>query len=84
MDYRDFPEARTFDKISAIGIIEHVGIANYMSYFTSVRNRLRDGGLFLNHGITTNKFWKPTSQNEFLLRNVFPNGRWTISPTSRT
>lgn len=74
MDYRDFPEERNFDKISAIGIIEHVGIANYMSYFTSVRNRLRDGGLFLNHGITTNKFWKPTSQNEFLLRNVFPNG----------
>ena len=73
MDYRDFPEERTFAKISAIGIIEHVGIANYPSYFSSVRNRLRDGGLFLNHGITTNKFWKHTSQFDFLLRNVFPN-----------
>ena len=35
---------------------------------------MRDGGLFLNHGITTNKFWKHTSQFDFLRRNVFPNG----------
>lgn len=74
MDYRDFPKERTFDKISAIGIIEHVGIANYPAYFASVRSRLREGGLFLNHGITANKFWKRTSQYDFLLRNVFPNG----------
>ncbi|MFQ5694149.1 MAG: class I SAM-dependent methyltransferase [Nitrospinota bacterium] len=74
MDYRDFPEDHTFSKISAIGIIEHVGIANYSSYFALVRRRLRDGGLFLNHGITHNKHWKRTSQTDFLERNVFPNG----------
>ncbi|MBI3128159.1 MAG: class I SAM-dependent methyltransferase [Candidatus Tectomicrobia bacterium] len=74
MDYRDFPVERTFSKISAIGIIEHVGIPNYSMFFSSVRSRLRDGGLFLNHGITCNKFWKPTSQTDFLLKYVFPNG----------
>ena len=73
MDYRDFPKDRTFSKISAIGIIEHVGIANYSMFFASVRERLRDGGLFLNHGITANKFWKHTSQTDFLLKHVFPN-----------
>ncbi|MEK6710438.1 MAG: cyclopropane-fatty-acyl-phospholipid synthase family protein [Nitrospinota bacterium] len=73
MDYRDFPRDRTFSKISAIGIIEHVGIANYPMFFSSVRDRLRDGGLFLNHGITANKFWKHTSQTDFLLKYVFPN-----------
>ena len=74
MDYRDFPADRTFSKISAVGIIEHVGIANYPSYFASVRERLRDGGLFLNHGITNNKFWKRTSQTDFRDCHLFPNG----------
>ncbi|MEE9257417.1 MAG: cyclopropane-fatty-acyl-phospholipid synthase family protein [bacterium] len=73
MDYRDFPEGQTYQKISAIGIIEHIGIANYPFYFNWVRGRLRDGGLFLNHGITHEKFWKRTSQTDFLERLVFPN-----------
>lgn len=74
MDYRDIPMDQTFSKISAIGIIEHIGIANYPVFFNSVRARLRDGGLFLNHGITHNKLWKRTPQTEFLERYVFPNG----------
>ncbi|MEE9275028.1 MAG: cyclopropane-fatty-acyl-phospholipid synthase family protein [bacterium] len=74
MDYRDFLADRTFSKISAVGIIEHVGIANYPSFFSSVRARLREEGLFLNHGITHQKFWKRTSQTDFLERHIFPNG----------
>jgi cyclopropane-fatty-acyl-phospholipid synthase len=35
---------------------------------------LVDGGLYLNHGITHEFHWKPTSQTEFLYRHVFPNG----------
>ncbi len=74
MDYRDLPEGQTFSKISAVGIIEHIGIDNYPFYFTWVRNRLRQGGLFFNHGITHNKHWKRTSQWDFVTRHVFPNG----------
>jgi cyclopropane-fatty-acyl-phospholipid synthase len=74
MDYRDLPDETTYSKISAIGIIEHIGIANYHFYFTWVRNRLRSGGLFLNHGITSHKHWKRSSQTEFLEKHVFPNG----------
>ncbi len=74
MDYRDLPEDRTFSKISAVGIIEHIGISNYDFYFKWVRDRLRHGGLFLNHGITHHKHWKLTSQWNFVTRHVFPNG----------
>ena len=74
MDYRDFSFEKKFSKISAIGIIEHIGIANYSSFFANVRERLEDEGLFLNHGITCQKFRVETSQNNFLQKNVFPNG----------
>lgn len=74
MDYRDFLLEKKFSKISAVGIIEHIGIANYPSFFKNVRNRLEDDGLFLNHGITCQKFRVETSQNDFLQKNVFPNG----------
>jgi cyclopropane-fatty-acyl-phospholipid synthase len=74
LDYRDLPPDLTFDKIAAVGVIEHVGIPNYPAFFGGVRARLRDGGLYLNHGIVHEFHWKPTSQTEFLYRHVFPNG----------
>src|SRR5439155_1365536 len=56
------------------GMIEHVGIPNYPAFFGGVRRMLRDGGLYLNHGIVHEFHWKATSQTEFLYRHVFPNG----------
>ena len=35
---------------------------------------LNDGGYYLNHGITHEFHWKPTTQTDFLYRHVFPNG----------
>jgi len=55
-------------------VIEHVGIPNYPAFFGGVRRMLRDGGLYLNHGIVHEFHWKATSQTEFLYRHVFPNG----------
>lgn len=74
LDYRDLPRALRFDKIAAVGIIEHLGIPNYPAYFAQVRERLEPSGLFLNHGITHSKDWQRSSQTEFLERYVFPNG----------
>jgi cyclopropane-fatty-acyl-phospholipid synthase len=74
LDYRDLPPSARFQKIAAVGVIEHVGIPNYPAFFGSVRERLEDGGLYLNHGIVHHFHWKPTSQTEFLYRHVFPNG----------
>jgi cyclopropane-fatty-acyl-phospholipid synthase len=74
LDYRDLSADARYDKIAAVGVIEHVGIANYPAFFGGVRDRLKDGGLYLNHGIVHEFHWKPTSQTEFLYRHVFPNG----------
>jgi len=73
-DWRDLPEGARYDKIAAIGVIEHVGIPNYPAFFGRVRAMLDDGGLYLNHGIHHEFHWQRTSQTEFLLRYVFPNG----------
>jgi cyclopropane-fatty-acyl-phospholipid synthase len=74
LDYRDLPRDLRFDKIAAVGVIEHVGIRNYPAYFARVHELLEPGGLFLNHGITHGKHWRRTSQTDFLERYVFPNG----------
>ncbi len=73
-DFRDLPLGARYDKIAAVGVIEHVGIGNYPAFFGRVREMLEDGGLYLNHGITHEFHWKRTSQTDFLLKNVFPNG----------
>jgi cyclopropane-fatty-acyl-phospholipid synthase len=73
-DWRDLPAEARYDKIAAVGVIEHVGIANYPAFFGRVRSMLNDGGLYLNHGIHHEFHWKRTSHTDFLLRNVFPNG----------
>ena len=73
-DYRDVAGENLYDKIAAIGIIEHIGVANYRAYFSQIHELLRPGGLFLNHGITHERAWKWTPQWDFTLRYVFPNG----------
>jgi cyclopropane-fatty-acyl-phospholipid synthase len=73
-DWRELPAGARYDKIAAIGVIEHVGIPNYPAFFGRVRELLVDGGLYLNHGIKHEFYWRRTSQTDFLLRHVFPNG----------
>jgi cyclopropane-fatty-acyl-phospholipid synthase len=74
LDYRDLQTDARFDKIAAVGVIEHIGIRNYPAYFARVFELLAPGGLFLNHGITHEKSWRRGSQTDFLERYVFPNG----------
>ena len=73
-DFWDVPQDARYEKIAAIGVIEHVGIKNYPAFFGRVREMLRDGGLYLNHGIKHEFHYRRTSQTDFLLQNVFPNG----------
>jgi cyclopropane-fatty-acyl-phospholipid synthase len=73
LDYRELPRDRRFDKIAAVGVIEHIGIRNYPDYFGRVHELLAPGGLFLNHGITHSKAWRRSTSSEFLERYVFPN-----------
>jgi cyclopropane-fatty-acyl-phospholipid synthase len=73
LDYRDLPPDLRFDKIAAVGVIEHLRIAGAPPYLRRVFDMLKPGGLFLNHGITREKSWRPTSLTMFLNRYVFPN-----------
>jgi cyclopropane-fatty-acyl-phospholipid synthase len=73
--YTELPAAPTYDKISSVGMIEHVGIKNYPIYFQSVFAALRPGGLFLNHGISSHYEWTGKSVGErFIERYIFPDG----------
>ena len=74
-DYRDLQGEAVYDKISSIGMFEHVGLANLPVYNATVMRVLRPGGLFLNHGITHDEEgWHPTVDSEFINRYVFPDG----------
>ncbi len=72
-DYRDLPPDVRFDKIAAVGVIEHIGPRNLKRYFARVHELLAPGGLFLSHGITHEKLYRRTSAIRFLERHVFPN-----------
>ena len=76
-DYRDVPGEGVYDKIASIGMFEHVGLKNLPVYFGAIRRLLVDGGVALNHGITS---IDPESRSvglgagEFIGRYVFPHG----------
>ncbi len=79
IELRDYRELTgEYDKISSIGMYEHIGISNYVTYFSKVRSLLRDRGIFLNHGITRGakhskrKFNRITPGRRFILKYIFP------------
>ena len=76
-DYRSLDRNLKFNKIAAIGIIEHIGRDHFDAYFAQVHDLQETGGLFLNHGITRLRHWTPTPQWDFLLAQVFPGGDLT-------
>ena len=76
-DYRDVPGEALFDKISSVGMFEHVGLKNLPVYFGAIHRLLKDGGIAMNHGITA---IDPDSRavglggGEFIGKYVFPHG----------
>ncbi|MCW2538912.1 MAG: cfa 3 [Frankiales bacterium] len=77
-DYRDAPGSG-YDAISSIGLLEHVGVQNYPSYFGFIRDKLRDGGRLLNHCITRPDNTQSAVAGHFIDRYVFPDGELTGS-----
>jgi cyclopropane-fatty-acyl-phospholipid synthase len=73
-DYRELP-ATTFDKIISIGMFEHVGRQRLPEYFSTAHKLLKDGGLFLNHGIANQHRTLPDGRaSGFMERFIFPDG----------
>ncbi|WP_267615526.1 class I SAM-dependent methyltransferase [Gordonia bronchialis] len=77
-DYRDVPEG-DFDAVSSIGLTEHIGVSNYPAYFGFMRDKLRDGGMLLNHCITRPDNSSRSRAGSFIDRYVFPDGELTGS-----
>ena len=42
----------SFDKISSIGMFEHIGLANHDTYFSTIHRLLKPDGIYLHHAIT--------------------------------
>jgi cyclopropane-fatty-acyl-phospholipid synthase len=87
-DYRTLNDGDGYDKISSVGMIEHVGASHLSVYFDSAFRALKPGGLFMNHGIVSlseprprplgerifRKFWRADA---FIDTYVFPDGKLT-------
>lgn len=77
-DYNDVQGE--FDKVSSVGMAEHVGIKNLTKYLQKVRSVLVPGGLFLNHAITRpaksspRKFNRKNAERRLLTKYIFPGG----------
>jgi cyclopropane-fatty-acyl-phospholipid synthase len=84
-DYRDLHREGSFDKVASVGMFQHVGRARMRSYFRTVFDLTRPGGLFLNHGIVDLEQARDRSfgsrvrgwlwrEDEFIDRYVLPDG----------
>ena len=76
-DYRDLPEDQPFDKVSSVGMFEHVGHANMTAYFQKVLSLLKPGGLVMNHGITAGGLENSqlgAGMGDFIEKYIFPGG----------
>lgn len=87
-DYREVDESRPFDKLVSVGMFEHVGASLLPEYFAKASRLLKPGGVFLNHGISTNIDGstnirhKQTANPSFMDVYVFPDGE--LLPISAT
>ena len=74
-DYRDV--IGPFDRITSVGMFEHVGLKNLPTYFATINRLLAQGGIAMNHGITSTDAHSgetPYGNGEFIEKYVFPNG----------
>lgn len=71
-DYREIHEENVYDKVTSIGMLEHVGVKNYDEFFRIIHRAIKSDGLFLLHNIGS-----PTPvfrANPWVDKYIFPNG----------
>lgn len=74
-DYRDV--GGKFDRITSVGMFEHVGVRQLPDYFARINALLAADGVAMNHGLTTTSVDSkaaPYGGGEFIQRYVFPHG----------
>ncbi len=70
VDYREI--GGQFDRVVSIGMMEHVGVAHFDSYFRSIRALLKEGGFALVHAI--GRMSPPGTTAPFIRKYIFPGG----------
>jgi cyclopropane-fatty-acyl-phospholipid synthase len=83
-DYREVPLDASWDRVTVVGMIEHVGVANVARFYARMHGLLQPGGLFLNHLIVC--LYEPPAEsgevgsgrvlrqhNEFIQKYIFPD-----------
>ena len=74
-DYRDV--SGSFDRITSVGMFEHVGVQHLPDYFRRMAGLLADDGVVMNHGITSTDpggGGAPYGGADFIAEYVFPHG----------
>ena len=74
-DFRDV--TGQFDRITSVGMFEHVGLKHLPAYFAHINELLTPDGLAMNHGITStdpDNGETPYGGGEFIEKYVFPHG----------
>ena len=70
IDYRDV--TGPFDRITSVGMIEHVGAGNFGEYFGKTFDLLADDGIMLTH--TIGRTGGPGRTDAWTRKHVFPGG----------
>ena len=69
-DYRE--EKAAYDRIVSVGMFEHVGVAQYRTFFETLRHALKPDGIALVHAI--GRMAPPGEANSWLDKHIFPGG----------
>jgi cyclopropane-fatty-acyl-phospholipid synthase len=70
MDYRDV-EGR-FDRISSVGLIEHLGTPHYPGFYSKTHDLLADDGVMFSH--CCGRFGEPGVTDKWTRKYIFPGG----------
>lgn len=75
-DYRDWkaynPKQIKYDKITSVGMCEHIGLHNYATYINTFRQNLKDDGLAVLHTIGKNN--SSYYADPWIRKYIFPGG----------
>ncbi|WP_073975700.1 SAM-dependent methyltransferase [Erythrobacter donghaensis] len=72
-DYRDTAASgRKFDRIVSVGMFEHVGRAQFETFFEACARMLAEDGVMLLH--TIGRFGSPGTTDAFTRKYIFPGG----------
>ena len=75
-DYRHLEESAAFDKISSVGVVEHLGQVQMPTYFRVTYRLLKSGGLALNHTLVRVGGARSKSLGQRVAHRLWGRGRF--------